>query len=99
MKEVTVERIKKRFPKPKSIGQSKILPGSYCVGGALMNFAGFPNSDGFPDVEEIAAFLMMANPRLTTEAAEDFASDIVRLNDGGSFSLAWEKAEQALEVS
>lgn len=99
MKEVSIDRIKKKFPKPRTFDHGKIMPGSYCVGGALMSFAGFPDSDGYPDVDEIAAFLMMANPRLSSEDAEHYASEIVRLNDSGNFSLAWEKAEQAFEVS
>ncbi|MBI1729839.1 hypothetical protein HY229_03480 [Candidatus Acetothermia bacterium] len=97
MKEVSIQRIRKRYPKPKSFSEGKIRPGAYCVGGAMMHFAGLPNGDGFPEVEEIAEFLLMANLQLTPEDADHFAVEIVRLNDGGNFSLAWEMAERALE--
>ena len=97
MKEVSVQRIKQRYPKPKSFEEGKIRPGSYCVGGAMMNFVGLPNGQGFPDVDEISAFLALVNPQLAQEDADHFASEIVRLNDGGHFSLAWQKADEALE--
>jgi len=97
MKEVSIARIRKRFPKPRSFSQGKIRPGSYCVGGAMMEFAGLPSGAGFPDVDEIADFLSLANPRLTVEDADHFAGEIVRLNDGGSFSLSWQMAEKALD--
>ncbi len=97
MKEVSVARIRKKFPKPKTLAASKVRPGSYCVGGAMMDFAGLPNGGGFPDVDEIAEFLLLANPLLSPEDADHFASEIVRLNDGGNFSLAWEMAERALD--
>jgi len=97
MKEISIQRIKQRFPKPKSFEESKVRPGSYCVGGAMMDFVGLPNGEGFPDVEEISAFLALVNPQLAPEEADEFAAEIVRLNDGGHFSLAWQKAEEALE--
>ena len=98
MKEVSVERIKQRFPKPKTFEQGKIRPGSYCVGGAMMDFVGLPNGAGFPDVDEIAAFLGLMNPKLLPEEADQYAEEIVGLNDKGHFSLAWQKAEEALET-
>ena len=97
MKEVSIQRIRKRYPKPRSFSESKIRPGSYCVGGALMHFAGLPNGDGFPEVDEIAEFLLQANLQLAPQDADYFAGEIVRLNDGGNFSRAWEKAAEALE--
>lgn len=97
-----IDQIRQEYPDPRRASIS-IDTLDYCVGGAMCLFANkhalflFPSAR-FPNSLTLTMLLREYNPGLIQNSplAGEFADAILRLNDAGCFTEAWEVAAAAL---
>lgn len=88
-----LKRWRRDYPKPSKCTFRGF--NSYCVGSAPVNYATGLKST-FPLSPAIRGALLIINPKLTYEAAHEYAHGIINNNDHGRFNAAWQQLELAL---
>jgi hypothetical protein len=96
--------LKTQYPHPIPATRPEMQrdPGCYCIGGALLAFAGhldmttLPWEERFPGEGMIAETLERLNQRLDDIQADRIATELITYNDMGAFRAAWYLLEQAL---
>jgi hypothetical protein len=92
-----LETLRTRFPAPSPLTVPQI-PGTYCLGGALVRMAGWDYEEySFPNMLTVSNVLQLINPHLDMPQATSYARQILHDNDAGHFSSAWAGLEVALK--
>ena len=93
---INVKELKEKYPNPVTF----VSGDGYCVGGALClelsNVRNFPVPE-FPSSKYLRDALIIANPNLPFDEAQEYANLIIDHNDDGKFKAAWKALERALE--
>jgi len=94
-----INKVRLAYPHPKSAQSESDRGVEYCVFGALRRHLGFKQGIRFPRRILASETLQQVNSRLTPTLAYVYAGRIVRANDSGNFSLAWDLLEIAVSES
>ena len=89
---MTIDEIIALYPAPTKAVMPGLVPGRYCVGGALCLALLGTDAVPYPSGSHLACQLREINPALSEEDAQGYARDIIEANDAGNFPLAWQIA-------